>query len=102
MQFTSEDWIQALKDKGVKVSMDGKGRWMDNVFIERLWRSVKYEEVYLHEHETVIELCDGLEKWFERYNHWRPHEALGNQTPGQTYDGTQAHRTDALPLNESA
>ena len=102
VQFTSEDWIQALKDKGVKVSMDGKGRWMDNVFIERLWRSVKYEEVYLHEHETVIELCDGLEKWFERYNHWRPHEALGNQTPGQTYDGTQAHRTDALPLNESA
>jgi putative transposase len=65
--------------------MGGKGRWMDNVFIERLWRSVKYEEIYLFEHATVIELCAGLEKWFESYNTWRPHETLGNQTPAVAY-----------------
>jgi|TARA_B110000908_G_scaffold165842_1_gene215949 putative transposase len=65
--------------------MGGKGRWMDNVFIERLWRSVKYEEIHLFEHATVIELCAGLEKWFERYNTWRPHETLGNQTPAVAY-----------------
>ena len=65
--------------------MDGKGRWVDNVFIERLWRSVKYEEIYLFEHATIIELCEGLAKWFVRYNDWRPHEALSNQTPKVTY-----------------
>ncbi len=65
--------------------MDGKGRWMDNVFIERLWRSVKYEEIYLFEHSTVIALCEGLTKWFERYNTWRPHEALDNFTPAVVY-----------------
>jgi len=58
---------------------------MDNVFIERLWRSVKYEEIYLFEHATIIDLCEGLAKWFVRYNDWRPHEALGNETPGVTY-----------------
>jgi putative transposase len=61
--------------------MDGRGRWMDNVFIERLWRSLKYEEIYLREHATVPVLESGLQKWFERYNTWRPHEALGNLTP---------------------
>ncbi|MBK1835769.1 transposase family protein, partial [Roseibacillus ishigakijimensis] len=58
-QFTSGEWIGRLEEKGVRVSMDGKGRWMDNVFIERLWRSVKYEEIYLHEHATLIGLCAG-------------------------------------------
>lgn len=84
-QFTSAEWIGRLLDLGIQISMDGKGRWMDNVFIERLWRSVKYEEIYLFEHLTVIELWVGLEKWFERYNTWRPHEALGNQTPALIY-----------------
>ena len=72
-------------DLGVKISMDGRGRWMDNVFIERLWRSVKYEEIYLFEHATVPALRGRLEKWFDRYNHWRPHEALGNLTPAVVY-----------------
>ena len=84
-QFTSVEWISRLLELGVKISMDGRGRWMDNIFIERLWRSVKYEEIYLHEHSTVPALRAGLAKWFERYNHWRPHEALGNLTPAVVY-----------------
>ena len=65
--------------------MDGKGRWMDNVFIERLWRSVKYERIYLLEHATVTALRASLITWFDRYNTWRPHEALGNLTPHVVY-----------------
>ncbi len=85
-QFTSMEWTGRLEGLGVKISMDGKGRWMDNVFIERLWRSVKYEEIYLREHGTIPELIDGLDRWFDRYNSWRPHEALGDLTPDQVYD----------------
>lgn len=66
-------------------TMDGKGRWMDNVFIERLWRSVKYEEIYLREYSNLPATETGLELWFNRYNGWRPHQALGNQTPSQIY-----------------
>jgi putative transposase len=84
-QFTSEEWTGRLLDRGIKISMDGKGRWMDNVFIERLWRSVKYEEIYLFEHSTINDLENGLGRWFGRYNDWRPHEALGNLTPGVVY-----------------
>jgi len=84
-QFTSAEWIDRLRQLDIKISMDGKGRWMDNIFIERLWRSVKYEHIYLFEHATIIELCAGLEKWFESYNTWRPHQALGNGTPAEIY-----------------
>jgi len=84
-QFTSAEWTGRLKELDIKISMDGKGRWMDNVFIERLWRSVKYEEIYLFEYATIIELCEGLAKWFERYNTWRPHQALGYKTPAVIY-----------------
>jgi putative transposase len=84
-QFTSVEWTGRLLEFGVKISMDGRGRWMDNVFIERLWRSVKYEEIYLFEHATVTALRVGLAKWFDRYNNWRPHEALGNLTPAAAY-----------------
>lgn len=84
-QFTSKEWVERLNALGVKVSMDGKGRWMDNVFIERLWRSVKYEEIYLREHATLPALRRGLEDWFERYNTWRPHQALGNRTPAHAH-----------------
>lgn len=70
---------------GARVSMDGKGRWMDNVFIERLWRAVKHEGVYLWAHETVRELEIALEKWFSDYNHWKPHQALGYKTPWECY-----------------
>jgi putative transposase len=65
--------------------MDGKGRWMDNVFIERLWRSVKYERIYLFEHSSLPGLRGSLESWFDLYNNWRPHEKLGNLTPAVVY-----------------
>lgn len=84
-QFTSQEWTGKLRELGIAISMDGRGRWMDNVFIERLWRSVKYEEIYLREHGTIPALEEGLEAWFERYNEWRPHAALGNRTPGEVY-----------------
>ena len=84
-QFTSEEWTSKLKSWGVKISMDGRGRWMDNVFIERLWRSIKYEEIYLREHATVHELERGVDRWMKHYNTWRPHEALENKTPGEVY-----------------
>lgn len=87
-QFTGGEWTGRLLDLGIKISMDGRGRWMDNVFIERLWRSVKYEEIYLFEHSTVPALRAGLRKWFDRYNHWRPHETLGNLTPAMVYKPT--------------
>ena len=76
-QFTSEEWTGRLTELEIKISMDGKGRWMDNVFIERLWRSVNYEEIYLKEHATLQALRAGLKEWFTRYNEWRPHEANG-------------------------
>ena len=66
-QFTSDEWMERLTDLGVQISMDGKGRWMDNVFIERLWSSVKYEEIYLKEHATLIALRAGLKDWFKLY-----------------------------------
>jgi putative transposase len=77
--------------------MDGRGRWMDNVFIERLWRSVKYEEIYLHEHATLPALEGGLERWFTRYNTWRPHAALGNKTPKEVYQNPPAPAASAPP-----
>jgi putative transposase len=84
-QFTSEEWTTKLKEWGVQISMDGRGRWMDNVFIERLWRSIKYEEIYLREHATVDALERGVERWMKQYNTWRPHQTLENKTPGEVY-----------------
>lgn len=84
-QFTSQNWLEALLGAGVQVSMDGKGRWMDNVFIERLWRSVKHEGVYLWAHETLHDLERALERWFEEYNRWKPHQALDYKTPWECY-----------------
>ena len=89
-QFTSAEWVGRLEGLGVKVSMDGKGRWMDNVFIERLWRSVKYECIYLHSHATLTELRRKLTTWIDRYNSWRPHDSHGNLTPSSIYDGLTA------------
>ncbi len=86
-QFTSEPFTSALKDRGIKVSMDGKGRWVDNVFIERLWRSLKYEEVYLHAYEDASEARLGIGRYMDFYNHDRPHQALGYQTPDSFYCG---------------
>lgn len=84
-QFTSTDFIAVLKQNSVKISMDGKGRWMDNVFIERLWRSVKYEDVYLKEYRTVAALRQGLFEYFQFYNEERPHQSFGICTPKEMY-----------------
>ena len=84
-QFTSTTWLAALTASGVRVSMDGKGRWMDNVFIERLWRAVKYEGVYRWSYANLHELEQALAGWFKDYNHRKPHQALEYQTPWEVY-----------------
>lgn len=84
-QFTGQDWISTLKEHGIEISMDGKGRWMDNVFIERLWRSLKYEKIRLWSYATVGELRAHIHDWMEFYNHRRTHEALGYATPWSIY-----------------
>lgn len=84
-QFTSESFLGVLEQHQVRLSMDGKGRWRDNVFVERLWRSVKYEEVYLKAYETVHEARTSLAKYFDFYNHERGHQSLNRQTPWLVY-----------------
>jgi len=84
-QFTSFIWTDRLKRAGIKISMDGKGRFLDNIFIERLWRSMKYECVYLHAWESGSEAKAGIKKWMEFYNHKRPHSALGGKPPAVVY-----------------
>jgi putative transposase len=84
-QFTSEAFVSVLKEKGIQISMDGKGRCIDNVRIERLWRSVKYEDVFLRQYANVNELYAGLTRYFHYYNTQRPHQALGYQTPESIY-----------------
>ena len=87
-QFTSEAFTSVLRERGVKISMDGKGRCIDNVFVERLWRSLKYEEVYLHAYDAVREAREGIARYFDFYNDERPHQALGYQTPAAFYRST--------------
>lgn len=86
-QFTSEQWIFFLKDNGITISMDGKGRWLDNVAIERFWRSIKYEDIYLKSYETVRELARGIKSYMLRYNQYRPHRSLNEATPEEIYSG---------------
>ena len=92
-QFTSPRFTEVLIAAGARISMDGRGRWMDNVFIERLWRSLKYECVYLHAFETGSELRAGLTWWIDYYNGRRPHSGLNGRTPDEAYGaiGTRAH-----------
>ncbi len=91
VQFTADAWTSRLLAAGVAVSMDGKGRCLDNVFVERLWRSVKYEEIYVRWHETVPELNAGLGRYFPFYNEERQHQALDYRTPAEVY--RQARRS---------
>ncbi len=84
-QFTSDDFTSRLKENKIAVSMDGRGRCYDNIFIERLWRSVKYEEVYLHEYKTVKDAVTGIGNYLEFYDNERPHQALGYKFPAQVY-----------------
>ena len=84
-QFTSQAFTGLLKENEIRISMDGKGAWRDNVFVERLWRSVKYEEVYLHAYDSVSSARAGLDRYFRFYNGRRPHSSLDRQTPDQVY-----------------
>lgn len=84
-QFTASAFTKVLLDRSVAISMDGKGRCIDNIFVERLWRSLKYEEVYLHAYDTVPEARGGIGRYLEFYNDARPHQALGYQTPSAFY-----------------
>ncbi len=87
-QFTSIDFIKVLKDAGIAISMDGKGAWRDNVFVERLWRTIKYEEVYLHAYRSVPEARAAIGKYLVFYNTKRPHSSLDGQTPDRAYFNT--------------
>ena len=94
-QFTSLEFTSVLKEHGIRISMDGKGRWRDNVFVERLWKSVKYEEVYLHGYDTVSAARAGLSRYFAFFNTRRPHSSLDRRTPDAVY-------FDSLPLAAAA
>jgi len=87
-QFTSPIYTSRLHEREILISMDGRGRALDNVFIERLWRSVKYEDIYLNDYQSVAELIQGLDSYFQFYNQQRPHSALGGQTPAEVHANT--------------
>lgn len=90
-QFTSESFINSLQASGTQISWDGRGRAMDNIFVERLWRSVKYEEVYLKDYANVPEAITGLNRYFRFYNSQRPHQSLGYKTPEQVFFSNKAY-----------
>ena len=94
-QFTSTEFVDLIQGHGIQVSMDGKGRWVDNVFVERLWKSVKYEEVYLHAYDSVSQARQGLQRYFKFYNERRPHSSLDGKTPDSVY-------FNSLPLQKAA
>jgi len=86
-QFTSEKFTSELEGRQITISMDGRGRYLDNIFVERLWRSLKYEEVYLKDYRLVPEAREGIDRYFRFYNHERPHQSLGYRTPAAIYRG---------------
>jgi len=86
-QFTSNSHTSKLLEREIKISMDGRGRCMDNIFVERLWRSLKYQEVYLNEYETPAQARRGISEYFECYNTFRPHQSLNDLTPIEVYRG---------------
>jgi putative transposase len=89
-QFTGKEWISELQKQGIQISMDGRGRWMDNVFIERLWRSLKYEKLRLWSYQTISELRTLTADWIEFYNHRRKHQTHGYNTPWSVYQGAMS------------
>ena len=84
-QFTAHEFVQAVKDRGCKLSMDGRGAWRDNIFVERLWRSVKYERVYLHAYDSVSQARASIMQYMDWYNRLRPHWSLNKRTPDEVY-----------------
>lgn len=100
-QFTSGRFIETLTKQGISISMDGRGRALDNVFVERLWRSVKYEDVFLKGYRTIPEAREGLEKYFEFYNNARHHQGLGYKMPAQVYFGEVGRLESARRAEEN-
>lgn len=86
-QFTSFGFTGLLKDNGIRISMDGRGCWRDNIMVERLWRTLKYENIYLHAYETGSEARSGIGAWLHKYNNNRPHSGLDDYTPDEVYNG---------------
>ena len=101
-QFTSCVFTSVLKEHGIKISMDGKGRWMDNVFIERLWRSLKYECVYLNAFETGSQARHHISAWLSHYNHTRPHSTFDGQTPDEVYNLSHLQRPTSEEKKQAA
>jgi putative transposase len=101
VQFTSEAFTKLLLEKGITISMDGRGRVFDNIFVERLWRSVKYENVYLHGYQTIPEAREGLKQYFNFYNMERFHQALGNKTPWEVYSGLTIEASKNISFEKS-
>jgi putative transposase len=95
VQFTSAGFLAALESRGIRISMDGKGRFLDNIFIERLWRSLKYEEVFIKAYGSVSEARRGIGGWLSFYNEERPHQALGYRTPRGVFDGEACEAVDS-------
>jgi putative transposase len=95
VQFTSGDFVAVLESRGIRISMDGKGRLLDNIFIERLWRSLKYEEVFIKAYGSVMEARRGIGGWLSFYNEERPHQALGYRTPRRVFDGEACEAVDS-------
>jgi putative transposase len=98
-QFTADAFTKPLRDRGIAISMDGKGRCIDNIFVERVWRSLKYEEVYLHAYDDGAEAKGGIGRYFNFYNDRRPHQALGYQTPAAFYRDSMARNGGATDLS---
>ncbi|MCA9943348.1 MAG: transposase, partial [Anaerolineales bacterium] len=90
VQFTAQAFTQELEAAGIRISMDGRGRVFDNIFVERLWRTVKYEDIYIKECATVPELFTGLSDYFDLYNYERPHQSLGYCTPADVHFAVNA------------
>jgi putative transposase len=99
-QFTSDSFTKVLKDNNIKISMDGKGRAIDNIFVERLWRTVKYENIYLKEYKNGLDLQAGLIEYFDFYNHSRFHESLSNLTPGFVYENQPSYQHLSYFINK--
>ena len=87
-QFTGDDFTSALKARGVQISMDGKGAWRDNIFVERFWRSIKYEEIFLHAYDSVAQAKAGIARYIDFFNTGRPHSSLNAKTPDEFYFAT--------------
>lgn len=94
-QYTVAAFTEVLKENGIRISMDGKGRAMDNIMVERLWRTVKYEDIYIRDHESVEDLINWLRSYFQFYNNERPHQSLGGKAPAEVYFGSSELRKAA-------